>query len=124
MRKSILIIGEDPAQIDFDAPGHKDMTAAKVTEGLTVPSGPWRRQVIPRRCFSPRMRTTVEGQATNALAGTHYDVIVVGAGLRTFAPVALQFERLINVLHEGAPHAKLAFNSQPADSDAAANRWL
>jgi hypothetical protein len=36
----------------------------------------------------------------------------------------LQFERLINVLHEKAPQAKLAFNSQPADSDKAALRWL
>jgi hypothetical protein len=35
-----------------------------------------------------------------------------------------QFERLINVLHEKAPQAKLAFNSQPADSDKAALRWL
>jgi hypothetical protein len=35
-----------------------------------------------------------------------------------------QFERLINVLHEKAPQAKVAFNSQPADSDKAALRWL
>jgi hypothetical protein len=38
--------------------------------------------------------------------------------------MAEQFERLINVLHEKAPQAKLAFNSQPADSDKAALRWL
>jgi hypothetical protein len=35
-----------------------------------------------------------------------------------------EFERLINVPHEKAPQAKLAFNSQPADSDKAALRWL
>jgi hypothetical protein len=39
--------------------------------------------------------------------------------------MAQQFERLMNVLHERAPPtAKLAFNSQPGDSDAAALRWL
>ncbi|MDB5361532.1 MAG: hypothetical protein JWO51_2829, partial [Rhodospirillales bacterium] len=46
------------------------------------------------------------------------------AGLRTLPPMALQFERLINVLREKAPAAKLAFNSQPDDSDIAAMRWL
>jgi hypothetical protein len=35
-----------------------------------------------------------------------------------------QFERLLNVLREKAPQAKLAFNSRPEDSDKAALRWL
>jgi hypothetical protein len=48
---------------------------------------------------------------------------VIGAGLRTLPGLAKQFERL-NVLHEQAPQAKLAFNSQPDDSDKAALRWL
>ncbi len=51
-------------------------------------------------------------------------ILMIGAGLRTLPPVALQFERLINVLREKAPHGKLAFNSQPDDCDAAAMRWL
>jgi hypothetical protein len=38
--------------------------------------------------------------------------------------MAEQFELLMNVLHEQAPQAKLAFNSQPDDSDTAALRWL
>ena len=49
---------------------------------------------------------------------------MIGAGLRTLPGLAKQFERLINVLHEQAPQAKLAFNSQPDDSDKAALRWL
>lgn len=44
--------------------------------------------------------------------------------LRTLPSMADQFERLMNVLHEKAPHAKLAFNSQPDDSDKGALRWL
>lgn len=67
---------------------------------------------------------TVEAQVAQALREDRYDVIVVGAGLRTLPPMAEQFEKLINVLHTDAPDAKLAFNSHPADSDAAALRWL
>jgi hypothetical protein len=51
-------------------------------------------------------------------------VIVIGAGLRTLPMLALQFERLVNVLRDLAPNAKLAFNSSPENSDEAALRWL
>jgi hypothetical protein len=71
-----------------------------------------------------RDATTVDAQVSEALKESRYDVIVIGAGLRTLPPMAEQFERLINVLHEKAPQAKLAFNSQPGDSDKAALRWL
>jgi hypothetical protein len=66
----------------------------------------------------------VEAQVSKALKETTYDIIVVGAGLRTRPPMAEQFERLMNVLHQGAPQARLAFNSQPDDSDKAASRWV
>ncbi|HEX5263871.1 MAG TPA: hypothetical protein VFW13_10120 [Phenylobacterium sp.] len=37
MPKSVLIIGEDPTQIDFDAPdAPKGMSAAKVMDGLNA----------------------------------------------------------------------------------------
>jgi trans-aconitate methyltransferase len=67
---------------------------------------------------------TVEAQVAQALRGTSYDVIVVGAGLRTLPPMAEQFERLMNLLHRDAPAARLAFNSRPDDSDEAALRQL
>jgi hypothetical protein len=67
---------------------------------------------------------TVEQQVSDALKERSYDVTVVGVGLRTLSPMAAQFERLINALHEKAPRTKMAFNSKPDDSDAAALRWL
>jgi len=67
---------------------------------------------------------TVDALVSEALKERPYDVIVIGAGLRTLSPMLEQFERLINVLREKAPRAKLAFNSRPEDSDKAALRWL
>ena len=63
----------------------------------------------------------VEDQVARALGGQAYDVVVVGTGLRTLPLMADEFERIINMLHEQAPHAKLASSSQP---DVAALRWL
>jgi len=34
------------------------------------------------------------------------------------------FEKLINVVHEHAPQAKLSFNQLPADVAEAVQRWL
>jgi hypothetical protein len=125
MGRSILIIGEDPAQIDFDAPdAPKDMSAAKVMDGLNGSLARLKTAGHAATLVLTKDAETVERQITEALARASYDVIVIGAGLRTLPPMALQFERLINVLHKKAPNAKLAFNSQPGDSDAAAMRWL
>ncbi|WP_149535659.1 hypothetical protein [Siccirubricoccus phaeus] len=125
MGKSILIIGEDPAEIDFDAPdAPKNMSAARIMDGLNGSLARLEAAGHAAALLLTKDAETVEAQVSAALAGASYDVIVVGAGLRTLPPMALQFERLMNVLHERAPRARLAFNSQPGDSDVAAMRWL
>jgi hypothetical protein len=36
----------------------------------------------------------------------------------------LLFEKIINLAHRLAPHASICFNSNPADSVQAVQRWL
>lgn len=121
----MLIIGEDPAQIDFETPdAPKGMSAQKVRDGLDGALARLRAAGHAAELLLTTDAGTVGRQVGEALAGRSYDVIVVGAGLRILPPMAGQFERLMNVLHERAPQAKFAFNSQPGDSDAAALRWL
>jgi hypothetical protein len=67
---------------------------------------------------------SVEAQVSRTVQGRSYDVIVIGAGLRTLPKMTGQFEQLMNVLRDKSPKSKLAFNSRPDDSDAAALRWL
>jgi trans-aconitate methyltransferase len=125
MPQSVLIIGEDPALIDFSALGvPPDMDADKVMRGLNRSRDRLERAGYDARILLTRDAETVEAQVSEVLRDHHYDVVVIGAGLRILPPMAGQFERLMNVLHEQAPHAKLAFNSQPDDSDKAALRWL
>ena len=125
MPQAILIIGEDPELVDFSAPGvPPNMNARKVMEGLNGSRDRLKGLGYKARILLTRGAATVDAQVSEALRERRYDVIVIGAGLRTLPPMIERFERLINVLHEKAPQAKLAFNSQPADSDAAALRWL
>ena len=125
MTKSVLIIGEDPEQIDFDAPGAPEgMTAEKVMAGLNASADRLRAAGHGATLLLTKGADSIEAQTTKALAERQYAVIVIGAGLRTLPPMAEQFERLMNVLHSQAPDAKFAFNNQPDDSDKAAIRWL
>ena len=57
------------------------------------------------------------------LDARQFDCVLFGAGLR--APdCLLLFERLLNVVHSRAPGARLCFNTTPADSAEAVQRWV
>jgi hypothetical protein len=125
MPRAVLIIGEDPELIDFSAPGvPPNMSAQTVMEGVRVAMDRLKGLGHEVRVLLTKDAETVDALVSEALKERPYDVIVIGAGLRTLPPMLEQFERLINVLREKAPRAKLAFNSRPEDSDKAALRWL
>lgn len=125
MPQFVLIIGEDPDLIDFSASGvPPGMNAREVMEGLNCSRDRLKGLGHEVRILLTRDEATVDAQVSEALKESRYDVIVIGTGLRTLPAMAEQFERLMNVLHEKAPQAKLAFNSRPDDSDTAALRWL
>jgi hypothetical protein len=124
-KKSVLIVGEDPALIDFGAPdAPKNIDAAKIMAGLNDSVARLQAAGHEAELLLTRDAASVEAQVSRALQGRNYDVIVIGAGLRTLPALADQFEQLMNVLRDKAPRAKLAFNSRPDDSDVAAQRWL
>jgi hypothetical protein len=125
MPQSVLVIGENPDFIDFSDPGMPpDIDAQKIMEGLNASRDRLNALGFKVDVLMTKDAETVEDQVSEALKGTGYDVIVIGAGLRLLPAFAEQFERLINVLREKAPKAKLAFNSRPSDTDEAALRWL
>jgi hypothetical protein len=125
MAKSVLIIGPDPRYIDFSAPYlPPGMSAEKIIAGVDGARDRLADAGYFVQILLTKNEETVEQQVSDALKDRSYEVVVVGVGLRTLPPMAAHFERLINVLHDKAPRAKLAFNSRPEDSDTAALRWL
>ena len=68
---------------------------------------------------------TAEPALADALTTGEYDCIMIGAGLRIVPPYFLLFERLINIIHRHAPSStKLCFNTNPADTAEAVQRWV
>lgn len=58
-----------------------------------------------------------------ALAARRFDCVLIGAGLHSSGRMLL-FERLLNIVHSGAPGAKICFNTSPKDSAEAVRRWV
>lgn len=61
---------------------------------------------------------------TARLGAERFDCILVGAGIRTIAPLFPLFEQMVNAIHAGAPGAKIAFNTNPNDTTEAVQRWV
>jgi hypothetical protein len=66
---------------------------------------------------------TAETVLTDQLRSRSFDCVLIGAGVRDEVQLLL-FEKLLNVVHGLAPGAKICFNSSPADSAEAVQRWL
>lgn len=119
------MIGLDPTLIDFSQPGYPPgMDATKVLAGLKSSE-----EELTRLGFGVQMCFTDFGETAEAVVQSHlkqapFDCVLIGAGVRTVPSNFLLFEKLINVVHENAPQAKLCFNTLPSDVGEAVKRWL
>src|SRR4029077_13078384 len=93
--------------------GHIDAQIARLRAlGYDVASG-----LIDLGDSAARTRAT-------ALKSKPCDCVVIGAGLRLPPERLLLFEQIINLIHEFAPEASSCFNTNPADTAEAVQRWV
>jgi hypothetical protein len=124
-KKSVLVIGLDPALIDFSQPGYAaGMDATKVLAGLKSSE-----DELTRLGYSVQMCLTDFGETAEAVVQSQleqerFDCILIGAGVRTNPNNFMLFEKLVNVVHKHAPQARMCFNTLPSDTAAAVQRWL
>jgi hypothetical protein len=127
MEKSVLLVGLDPTLIDFSDPDYAafpGLDAQKVRAALDAD-----RATLVALGYDAELCLTDLGETAGAvveerLARKTYDCVLIGAGVRTIPQHFALFERLINVVHEHAPGAKLCFNTRPDDTAEAVKRWI
>ncbi len=123
--KRVLVVGLDPRLIDFSQPGYPPgMDATKVLAGLKSSEDDLTRLGYSVRVCMHDFGDTAEQVLQRQLEQNQFDCIMIGAGVRAAPSNFLLFEKLINVVHEYAPHAKICFNTMPSDTAAAIKRWL
>merc|ERR1719188_1796010 len=57
----------------------------------------------------------IAAKLVESLASNEFDVVSIGAGVRTYPEYMLLFEKLVNVVHKHAPGARIAFDTGPGD---------
>ena len=126
-KKSVMVIGLEPTLIDFSDPffaGSPGMNPAKVLAGLKSAEDALTRLGYSVHLCLTDLGETAETVVRSRLEQERFGCVLIGAGVRTMPSNFLLFERLINVVHEHAPQAKLCFNTEPGDTVEAVRRWL
>ena len=123
--KNVLVIGLDPALIDFSQPGYAPgMSTAKVLAGIKSSEDELTRLGYGVKTCLTDFGETAEAVVQSQLKQKRFDCVLIGAGVRTNPSNFMLFEKLVNVVHEHAPQAKICFNTMPSDTAAAVKRWL
>ncbi|HVU30908.1 MAG TPA: hypothetical protein VHE36_10970 [Sphingomicrobium sp.] len=119
---SVLAIGLDPRHADLSA--FPEITPELVASYID-------QQIERVRSLGYDVDTclvdqgeTAEQLVTEALETRPYDCVVIGAGLREPGELLLLFECILNLVHHLAPGAHIAFNTSPADTAEAVQRWI
>jgi len=123
--KRVLLVGLDPATVDFSDPAlPQGMNADKIHAGVKVALADMaERGWQAENCFINPDETAVP-TVERRLAKSGYDCVVIGAGVRLPPSRLVMFEALVDAIHRAAPSAAIAFNTRPEDTGAAAARWI
>jgi hypothetical protein len=126
-KKSVLVIGLEPSLIDFFDPAYAaypGMDASKVMAGLKADEAHLKALGYDAQFCLTDFGETAEAVVKARLKEKSYDCVLIGAGVRLIGQNTPLFEKLINVVHQHAPQAKLCFNTRPDDTAAAVQRWM
>jgi len=121
-KKRVLVIGLEPTLVDFS--NIPDMNAEKVMAGLKADQAKLNALGYDTQLCLTDLGETAEAVVLQKLSESTFDCIVIGAGIRTMPTNFLLFEKLINVVHQNAPEAKICFNTMPSDTAEAVQRWV
>ncbi len=122
MTKKVLMIGWHPGVVNYDKwPG---LTPEKLEAGLRADEKRLQEAGHDARVSFLHDGATATDEVVRTLTDNRFDVVMIGAGVRRDDDHFLTFERLVNIVHEHAPRARIAFNTGPTDSLAAVERWV
>ncbi len=121
MAKKILMVGWHPTVVDYAK--YPGLTAEKLEAGLRADEKKLNDQGYEASIGFIFSGATATDQLTETLKAEAFDVVLIGAGVRKDDDHFLVFETLVNVIHEHAPKARIAFNTGPTDSVEAIERW-
>ncbi len=122
MPKKVLAIGIDPVFIDFTA--MPQFTPAMFQSYIDAQLDRVRAAGFDVVSCLIDLGDTAEAVAARGLQAQDFDCVLIGAGLRLPAERLVLFEKILNLIHRHHPRAAICFNTTPADSLEAVQRWI
>jgi hypothetical protein len=121
-KKRVLVVGLEPTLVDYSL--FPDLDAEKVLAALKADQTNLNALGYDAQLCLIDLGRTAEAVVLQQLSQNTFDCILIGAGVRTVPAHLFLFEKLINVVHQNAPTAKLCFNTKPSDTAEAVQRWV
>ncbi len=121
------MVGLEPTLINFSDPEYRafpGLNAEKVRAGLEADQRRLAELGYDAQACLTDFGETAEAVALERLQLQRFDCVMIGAGVRMVAGNTALFEKLVNLVHEHAPQAKLCFNTNPTDTAEAVQRWV
>src|SRR5689334_9128679 len=121
-KKNVISIGLHPDVVNYALfPG---LSREKLTQDLKSQEEQLQKLGFSTTFCLVDLGETAEQVARAALQEKQYDAVVIGAGVRVPPPHLALFEKLVNVVHEFAPKARICFNTRADDTAEAILRWV
>lgn len=121
-KKRVIMIGLAPEVVDYSM--YPGLTPERLTAQLKADEAGLNAQGYDAEQFFVDRGETAETAVTQKLTQTKYDCVLIGAGVRANPNMFLLFEKLINLVHQHAPSAKICFNTKGSDTAEAIRRWV
>lgn len=117
----VALIGWNPDVVDYSK--WKGLNAELVRAGLEKDKDNLNSEGFDAELIYINDENTAVDKISEVLKNIKYDIIMIGAGVRADNDYFLLFEKLVNVIHNLAPDAKICFNTGPNDTADAIKRW-
>ena len=117
----ILLVGLQASSVDFEK--WPQLSVEKLEKGFSDITEELSKQGFLASWCLTDTGEKAEAKLVESIKSFDPDLVMVGAGIRTDPDLFLLFEKVINIIHKRAPHAAIAFNTNPSDTIEAINRW-
>lgn len=118
--KKVLLVGIDPKKIDFTKIPNlteKALSTALETQKQKLISAGYDADW----CLLD-LGMTAEKTVKDKLNKEQYNLVLIGAGIRTLPDNFTLFENLINIIHQYAPNSQIGFNTNQNDTEISVKR--
>lgn len=118
--KEVLLVGIDPKKLDFTK--ITNLTEQELSTALETQKQKLITAGYDAEWCLVDLGMTAEKTVKDKLSKKEYDLVLIGAGIRTLPDNFILFENLINIIHQYAPNSQIGFNTNQNDTEISVHR--